>query len=866
MKKNILISDSETWRVRILMEVFSQLEGVNLYRFHDGEITELNVDESTPTLLPDTYFIRFRHGRDRGEQIPAVLKICIGGYGFHDPDKKDNELCLNRAITKDAPLTKDEAQALIEYAKALANNDLAVTEPTILLHPLVDHELEKQLLVSRRAFYGEDNPQKGGVFIFQGPQKPGTRKPLGKTLVICDESSKSHFEAFLMLLTFPTTVEKPFCGTKLYSDYAFSQGPRLLDGFDEVIPAALNGIESIVLQSELGWDGKPLTSFYGLEILRKLRQKGCKLPILICSFLGKKELYAKTGLMSSALKSAGHYLVRIPEKVIDMKAETKIQRLTDKLLEDIVDSCFDLKGRVQEIFHNFNNQSKIKDGEQKAIDQCFANLILAFGSSYITTLKSIRGRLVDEWTEKKGQLSTMLGKYREEVMSLLPDHKSRLTGDVNAAEWSALLVDDDAHTRESIQTSLTLAGIHCITAKNGEKALELMRWDSEGMLPKEDGGGVFPCNRITVLICDWRFQNENGDWDFLQGYDIIEQVRNQRTNFCSFFLLTSKRDKLIKEMAGNQVAKIYPYYKGEVLEFMDSRDAFIEKVRMLGNEMFDRVISQPQLGYWLKSWNNVITTPMKFHYLFHLQDSDYHKNEEEISSMALAFIKEARQMDEDDEKAIMIKSGIRPKVQAHLTIGVEADAEMFRSKLIGRRIFLGLHLQPRIGKNLGGWDTADIVKAIKYGTTSAEEPKQINVLVTSHLCLPIDIGNAIPNHLLKEELIWLRKHFAYGLPCGRFFKLINEFIISVVDMIEKAKVVGYEEEEMEFFFLETEDLIIDSVEIIKLLSTAFELVERKPSLKSEFEKKFRKLQRMEVVRDALDNCDIPVELANLLRR
>lgn len=524
--------------------------------------------------------------------------------------------------------------------------------------------------------------------------------------------------------------------------------------------ADLYSASALVIFAELNWDGKLKSQFYGIDVLRKLRaERRIKLPVLFCSFLPETYFYSHQKTYFELLRTPGHTFIQLPFSLKKTDIEKLLlSHLDDETLEDIVESFCDVEGLLNEKIHQLKNKVILTQVEQSLSPQEIEqklNSVVKDSFTAIATLLSdtesveeIKQRLLNAIKDKVisnkqyDRAVEIIGQFTGELLSLLPSKPpSQVQKLPEKPKWQVLFVDDEEHIRKRVQKEFEQRNINCITASNAEEVFQLLQEDEK-------------TNWITVLIVDYRLQTLDGKWQEKQGYTIIKDIYLEKPNFISFFALTAAHRKALLRIQKNFQMKVFTYSKEDVLSSTGAFNMFSEKVKEEAEKMFDVVCSQPTLTAWHKqSTKNQV--PLKNYYRAHRLALDYESAEKDISKQAKEYVD---RIVEAYEKNDSEPQEHNYDFQANLTCKT-MDKEMlekFRIRLIGRRIAIGLYVI--IGFNRKGIFFAmrknPVLDINKIPIKNRPQDKSIDALLNTALALSIE--DDIPEHLLVEEIAWLK--------------------------------------------------------------------------------------------------------------
>jgi len=526
-----------------------------------------------------------------------------------------------------------------------------------------------------------------------------------------------------------------------------------------------NSLKGIVILAELGWNGKYLQNFYGLELAKKLRiEHSILCPIIICSTFSEKFILNTPIPVLDFYKSPGMYYLNISN--IDKLNETleDAEFIDEETLLDISESFVDQKGIISNAIHDLKNKrfESINDltGEQIRIivKEQFNRLTLFFkgNETNIRVLENIFIREIDKFTTNKdveNAITNLEAELHKLVPEYNPDHLKQYK-----AKWKILFLDDEENIRNEVKAEFEKRGLKCDVASNKAELYDFLREDEQ-------------YNRYTVLICDYRLK-ENGKEKYCnkQGYSILKEVYLKKPNYLSLFALSSMNNKALLRFRERYNMKVWTFSKDDVRE-KAGFNIFCEKVFEEGEKMFETICNLPGKEYkaWCTEDKNKRVEPFNIFYRAFRMSEDFEDEEKSIGEEAKKiFYERISEKDNYDENF----KGVIPHdydFQAGLNKGHNDDKAMikFKQKLIGRRLYLALRFKGKIfDKN----DGSRIIPGKKIlAALLHRDPKSENKVVydfetgffTSMLCMPEDLDKKPV--LLTEEEHWLKNELKYEL-------------------------------------------------------------------------------------------------------
>lgn len=547
--------------------------------------------------------------------------------------------------------------------------------------------------------------------------------------------------------------------------------------------------KGIVIALDLKWEAFKV-KYNGLALLSLIREKRYKHPVFLVSQDNKEKIYKSKNLLVNLLKTPAAYLIDAAELTIDLKGEQEPQAISEQLLDDILYYANSKVGIVEEILHRTKNRlrkidwSTEKDEEYIGlIKDAFEAITPCYTENQIAVLNPIFDAIYSDIPKRTIKPSELFYQRKAEILSLLDiDLKD---SEKVEADWHVLFADDDEHIREKVKEFFKNKGIVCHTAKDADETYSLLQKDIKGHLKNEEGHS-YPANTITIVIADYRFENQLGEWDQTQGYDIIDYIHTQLHNTVSFFVLTSKKGAIVSQARRNSKIRISWHAKDDVLDSQSSFDIFFDQVFEEGEKTYEALCGKPQSTTWHKA-SEMIKSPLKDYYRFYRNMGNYSEIESEINRDVKTFLEEveyeigrvSKTSDiltpniELDLNELNFNIEFMAQIKGSPSFDNDEDMTKFITKLKGRRIALAL-VSDRYN-----YSPEQIKNILKFGKTRPSEddyfsvlsekkkrqieneglpiPKEEKQLLTTYLNLTQRIGEQVPYNVLPEELSFLEK-------------------------------------------------------------------------------------------------------------
>lgn len=627
-------------------------------------------------------------------------------------------------------------------------------------------------------------------------------------------------------------------------------------GFSSVQVLDLHAFEALdtlpefklmVILCEISWFPSDNPEISGLYIARQLRFQGIKCPFIFASFQSRIDILNQNHPLVNILKTPCHYFEQLPS-IISFEKYLHLS-LTDNLLADIQYFCLNPHGQAEELIHHLKN--RIESDPFVIWKKYSVELKRIIPLDAHQELDQIGAEILEK-IARHPEIAPIkiVSNFKEEIVSLIPQSEQDKDTLKENFDWEVLLIDDDQAILDDFSRRLGARGINIRTAYKGEEAFNLLDQDMQGQL-KDKNGRALPRNTIAVVISDLRLLDEEDNWEYYQGYDIIEEIFQRKQNLTAFFILTSKKGGIVRNVRRNRKVHINWFAKEDVTESSNGFNILMERVIEEGDRVSSALYSLPKEGYWNKTWKNKIEYPLSQFYRFHRLSSDYQQNEVRIAEMAEDYIRQAE---------YVFSSLNAVEVQAEkleLMTGVkhppddEATMEKFFHKLIGRRIALGLYLK--------GWNIHDIA-AILRNRHLRESPNNVKNLFNSYLSLPMNLSADIPDRLLVEEKDWIVNYLGISLdPTSKvLYMRLTDILSGLQSSLEKIVSEGRYDD-----FFEWEN-ISNSSQAKQLLTLAKKLLIKFPQYQPEFRDKLREFQADEKLWATSVRNDIHTEIQRIL--
>ncbi len=553
----------------------------------------------------------------------------------------------------------------------------------------------------------------------------------------------------------------------------------------------------IFILAELKWFGNHYSSFYGFEVLKKLREDKIRTPVFVLSGLDINDLNFRHPNFCEILNTTGHYYIKLNKEGIEVIHDREIKPLSIEGLEDISEYLFTKSGYISENLHRLKNlllKTKNLSGNTSLLTEIanpyFKNIQQILEPEYQQDFMKLKQSLINNLN---------LGHSPLESIEILKNHILKLINisdispyppELEYKPWRILYIDDEKHICKLVRDKISGYGISCITAETSHDALRILSGDMK--IAVDHSSGKYPANSITVLIADVRLIKPSGVWDDYQGYDLCEKIYTGCSNILSFFLLTHKIG-FVKKIASNNKGVNKIAFSKEVLNNINSFHIFMNKVIEEGDKVWNDILHRPKSTYWYTPY--IAKSEVKFahglgHYYRHyLLSRNYNQTEKKISITAASYVREVIEMRAAHGIVeLQRKFEFRSNLKSLESEDPNKIMEKFYHKLIGRRIAIALWLfnldnlrktdvtgKDDILDNGQSWSIDEIAFLLGKGylpfdiyddlgnRANSILENLIKSLINTHLALSKHLEKDIPENILIEEKIWLRDYFDFIL-------------------------------------------------------------------------------------------------------
>jgi CheY-like chemotaxis protein len=425
--------------------------------------------------------------------------------------------------------------------------------------------------------------------------------------------------------------------------------------------------------------------------------------------------------------------------------------------------------------------------------------------------------------------ATIIDKYSDIIYGLLPKElKDNEINEVVEMPWQVLYIDDTEFCRTDVKEKFDKRGIRCTTINNGTEALKILKQDIKG--------------KIAVVISDIRLYEMDGDWQDLQGYDLLNEIHEVHSSPVSYFVLTSKRGTIVDSVKRKAKFPIQWFSKSDVITSEQGFNIFTQRVKELGGDNWFFRKSQPKMSAWTKE-SDRFSLPLSRYYRRHLELSDHLLIKKEIDTKAKLFIENILKSRKNGE------TEFTPTIKDKII--TDKGIEKFRFQILfGRRIIYALWLN--------NMDEESIFSALRPQGEYNKANRDLLFTSTMAVSFKNDVpdekditeGNLMGCNLLDEEIDFLIENYKLN-PEIRELKmnindldLVYEIIEGFRDRIEALKTPAPKEIET-FFDRYFADKLITISEIDKTLKAVVKIAKDKNALADFRKEVIRKLGNLQ---------------------
>lgn len=344
----------------------------------------------------------------------------------------------------------------------------------------------------------------------------------------------------------------------------------------------------LVVLMELGWD-EPRVRFYGFELVRELLLQDFDRPLMLCSYLEKKQFYSIKGI-ERFLAPMPFPFVRLPVTPETLVEEAQSADAFSSRLRAYVRENYLAQEPFGRIAHDLMRALDRDDSEMRSVVQRCLENIKSLNVSLPTGLATQRddveqalrqGEVTsDEMREKISELRNLLRQHGSPQQTADSD-----TGGVKkTTDYAVMLVEDDDSYREGIRHGLEPHFEEVFAASSAEEALEKLQT---------------PGRRYMAIVADWLLLEEDGiTWQSTQGFDLLVNAWKENAPICLIALTSLDREAVASVLRSTSL-EIDWFPKSEVGE--NTRwpyHAFAGYIRKRVRTLLPDLVNMPEGKWW----------------------------------------------------------------------------------------------------------------------------------------------------------------------------------------------------------------------------------------------------------------------------
>jgi CheY-like chemotaxis protein len=335
------------------------------------------------------------------------------------------------------------------------------------------------------------------------------------------------------------------------------------------------GKKKLLILAELAWRYRKLSQFSGYELAKDLVAKKSEIDIAFISFLERKGLKAST--------PAARLLAPIfPHVQMPFEGELKIPAFSATKWNIIRQYYLKPDGIVDKLLHDLKKLNK-RSGIPRVVDtlervQTYAPILPEEATRAAERARDLLESDADAAFQEVKELQHLLEKHYHHVIS--PDRA--MAGRV---PYQVMLVEDDSDTLAAVENGLRdyFKTVECFT--DGARALEKLTKNHRS---------------YSALIIDMGLLDAEGNWQPVQGYDLIEKAKDYP--HLVIFMLTVYSKRALSNIHGSMgFGDIHYLAKDPVRGLPQDRtySAFAEKLQSL-IQARNKFLRGPKFGIWNK--------------------------------------------------------------------------------------------------------------------------------------------------------------------------------------------------------------------------------------------------------------------------
>jgi len=471
----------------------------------------------------------------------------------------------------------------------------------------------------------------------------------------------------------------------------------------------------IVIFSELPWEGKNYSEFYGIDVAVRLRMEWRSLaPICILSFMPKGYFAGKKEVKFNILKVRGIAFCQLPCSFETIeKSLGQIIPLHPATLAFLPLYLIEIKSLIGEITHSL----RINSGEE-LIDKALSKIEQFTKTTIYDSLKSLADKIKaahhnknsEEFADAIEKLVEKLNAYQKKELALKEEKKEKI-----------LLLEDKEEELSWARSELE-KHFEVVAVKTAKDAIKEIDEDEK--------------HNYRAIICDWELIDPvSSEHQELLGFEVLQYASAKR--FYAMFSLTVTDDYCVRDVDACINFK-HKIFKKEFVEEKSKAlwNSYIPIIQQDVRQISELICSIPDCANWHTTTRRNQTLPSyKTQYTEKRNSADWASFENNISMQVNNYFEWGA-----DESILEIREDIE-------------------SLLITRRIFYKRFFDIFL-KSLSYGEKRSKINAIEktmmqeFGRSAKGESNRNKFL--SDLCLKL---NNLPSvGMLPEEKAWLATH------------------------------------------------------------------------------------------------------------
>ncbi len=429
---------------------------------------------------------------------------------------------------------------------------------------------------------------------------------------------------------------------------------------------------AIFIPVELNWYKHQYVDFFGIELVKKMRLAGITHPIIFFSFL--PESYIKNLPNTSIIKSMGHSFLQLPDARM---SDCIIRSIEGQSLIDVQSSFCGIKQEVSRLLHTktLALSPDLDIERRKSIIRNISNNIRRLSPLPLGLTEELnrQEKELDKIPDEKRFNKFLNNTFTDEFLLGFFDEKPRLQGFYPLHKgWEVLILDDQPDQTVKLVKQLEESKITVHEARTYREAVSIIEQD------------VF--NFITVVIVDYRLEDENGNCKDLQGYDFINFLRSMHRLTDYIVFSGYAKEVVLQNLPG--LSKDQYFRKTELLE----PDRLTEKIIEIGDELYESLLRQPTSTAWKSKYAD-------FYAEFRTRER-YSIFEDKVSGEATRYVEAIKWFFSSQEnnspnwhKAMLKEHLVVPPfdgIRGELKGSFDDKLKIFHKILVARRVLLAM--------------------------------------------------------------------------------------------------------------------------------------------------------------------------------